>query len=53
MGVTALSDTPLLRRAIFGGAAGVLLQKSISYAEVYNENANFFCVMRDLGQPIG
>jgi DNA adenine methylase len=35
----------------FGGAAGVLLQKVRSYAEVYNdldgEMANFFCVLRN------
>lgn len=38
----------------FGGAAGVLLQKPRSYAEVYNdldgEMANFFRVLRDPGQ---
>ena len=38
----------------FGGAAGVLLQKPRSYAEVYNdldgEIANFFWVLRDPGQ---
>ena len=38
----------------FGGAAGVLLQKPRSYAEVYNdldgEMANFFRVLRNAGQ---
>jgi DNA adenine methylase len=38
----------------FGGAAGVLLQKERSYAEVYNdldsEMANFFRVLRDPAQ---
>lgn len=37
----------------FGGAAGVLLQKSRAYAEVYNdldgEIVNFFSVLRDRG----